>query len=231
MTCWASTSSAPMPAAGRRPARSRPPPRARPGTPASRSGWPARAGRGEGSSSRWLARPIRCTMRDGALGRGELDDQVDVAPVDAEVERRGADHARAARPRAIAASTLRRCSAASEPWCRAIGRLSSFSRHSSWKANSAWQAGVDEDQRGRVLARWRRRSPAWRAGRCGRPSGRRRPDSRMSMSRRRRPERSPAPPSAAAVAPAALRHEVARRSSGSRTVAERPTDDSPGASR
>ena len=42
-------------------------------------------------------------------------------------------------PRAIAASTLRRCSAASEPWCRAMGRLSSFSRHSSWKANSAWQ--------------------------------------------------------------------------------------------
>ena len=42
-------------------------------------------------------------------------------------------------PRAMAASTLRRCSAASEPWCRAIGRLSSFSRHSSWKANSAWK--------------------------------------------------------------------------------------------
>jgi hypothetical protein len=34
-------------------------------------------------------------------------------------------------PAAIAASTLRRCSTARLPWCSAMGRLSSFSRHSS----------------------------------------------------------------------------------------------------
>ena len=29
----------------------------------------------------------------GALGRADIDDEIDIAPVDAEVERRGADHA------------------------------------------------------------------------------------------------------------------------------------------
>ena len=29
----------------------------------------------------------------GALGRADIDDEIDVAPVDAEIERRGADHA------------------------------------------------------------------------------------------------------------------------------------------
>ena len=46
----------------------------------------------DGSSSRWFARPIRCASRDCALGRADMDHEVDVAPVDAEVERRGADH-------------------------------------------------------------------------------------------------------------------------------------------
>ena len=45
-----------------------------------------------GSSSRWLARPIRCIRRLHALGRAHLDHQVDVAPVDAEIERGGRDH-------------------------------------------------------------------------------------------------------------------------------------------
>jgi len=49
-----------------------------------------------------------------ALGRAHLDHEVDIAPVDAEVERRGR-HDRAQLPAAIAASTLRRCSMASEP--------------------------------------------------------------------------------------------------------------------
>jgi hypothetical protein len=49
-----------------------------------------------------------------ALGRAHLDHQVDVAPVDAEIERGVATTARSL-PAAIAASTLRRCSTASEP--------------------------------------------------------------------------------------------------------------------
>ena len=42
-------------------------------------------------------------------------------------------------PRAIAASTLRRCSAAMLPWCRAMGRFLSLISHSFWNANSACQ--------------------------------------------------------------------------------------------
>ena len=41
-------------------------------------------------------------------------------------------------PAAIAASTLRRWPASSEPWWRAIGRPSVLIRHSSWKISSAW---------------------------------------------------------------------------------------------
>ena len=50
-----------------------------------------------------------------ALGRAHLDHEVDVAPVDAEIERARSPPRRAACRRAIAASTLRRCSTASEP--------------------------------------------------------------------------------------------------------------------
>ena len=49
-----------------------------------------------------------------ALRRADIDDEIDVAPVDAEIERRGADHG-AQLPAAIAASTLRRCATSSEP--------------------------------------------------------------------------------------------------------------------
>jgi hypothetical protein len=49
-----------------------------------------------------------------ALGRADIDDEIDVAPVDAEVERRGA-HDGAQFPAAIAASTLRRWPVSSEP--------------------------------------------------------------------------------------------------------------------
>ena len=49
-----------------------------------------------------------------ALWRADIDDEIDVAPVDAEIERRGAHHA-AQRPAAIASSTLRRCATSSEP--------------------------------------------------------------------------------------------------------------------
>ena len=70
------------------------------------------------------------------LGRGQLDDQVDVAPVDAEVERRGADHGAQLAPR-HGRLDLAPLLGRQEPWCRAMGRLSSLSPHSSWKANSA----------------------------------------------------------------------------------------------
>ena len=48
----------------------------------------------------------------GALRRADIDDQIDVAPVDAEIERRGADHraqlaARSSRPRPCAAARHR----------------------------------------------------------------------------------------------------------------------------
>ena len=51
----------------------------------------------------------------GALGRTDADHFVDRAPVDAEIERRGADHSAQIVRLAIAASTLRRCAGASEP--------------------------------------------------------------------------------------------------------------------
>ena len=50
----------------------------------------------------------------GTLRRADIDHQVDVAPVDAEIERGGADHG-AQPPAAIASSTLRRCATSSEP--------------------------------------------------------------------------------------------------------------------
>lgn len=136
MTCWASTSSAPT----------------RGGSPsslfsaiASRAAWHSsisnlfagtKSAR-DGSSSRWLARPIRCTIRDAPLGlaswitRSTSPQSIPRSSVEVQTTARSS-------PRAIAASTFRRCSAARLPWCRAIGRLSSFSRHSSWNANSAW---------------------------------------------------------------------------------------------
>jgi hypothetical protein len=44
----------------------------------------------------------------------DLEDEIDIAPVDAEIERGGADD-RPQRPSTMALSTLRRCSTASEP--------------------------------------------------------------------------------------------------------------------
>ena len=56
-----------------------------------------------------------------ALGRAHLDDEVDVAPVDPEVEAGGGDQP-AQLPAAIAASTLRRASTDRLPWWMPIGR-------------------------------------------------------------------------------------------------------------
>ena len=51
----------------------------------------------------------------GALRRADMDDEIDVAPVDAEIERRGGDDGAQAVWSAIAASTLRRWPTSSEP--------------------------------------------------------------------------------------------------------------------
>jgi hypothetical protein len=50
----------------------------------------------------------------GTLRRADMHDQIDIAPVNAEIERRGADDG-FERPRPMAASTLRRCATSSEP--------------------------------------------------------------------------------------------------------------------
>ena len=68
----------------------------------------------DGSSSRWLARPIRCTSRDDPLGaaiwitRSTSPQSMPRSSVEVQTTARRS-------PRAIAASTLRLCSAASEP--------------------------------------------------------------------------------------------------------------------
>ncbi len=73
-----------------------------------------------------------------ALRRADLDDLIDAAPVDAEVERRGGHH------RAQAARRpwrLRPCGAARPPASRDAARSAaslSFSFHSAWNISSAW---------------------------------------------------------------------------------------------
>jgi len=61
-----------------------------------------------------MARPIRCNSREAPFGRADIDDEIDIAPIDAEIERDVHTTARR-RPLAIAASTLRRCATSSEP--------------------------------------------------------------------------------------------------------------------
>ncbi len=137
MTCWASRSSAPV----------------RGGSPssafsamASMAAWHSStsnrlAGTNsafDGSSSRWLARPMRWTIRAAPFGaaswmtRSTSPQSMPRSSVEVQTTAFSS-------PRAMAPSTLRRCSAARLPWCRAIGRLSSLIFHSSWNANSAWK--------------------------------------------------------------------------------------------
>ena len=96
-TCWASTSSAPVRSGGVSCAFS-----ATASSAARHSSTSKRlAGTStpfDGSSRRWLARPMRCSSRDAPFGAPTLIDEIDVAPVDAEIERRGARRPRAAGP-------------------------------------------------------------------------------------------------------------------------------------
>jgi hypothetical protein len=92
----------------------------------------------EGSSRRWLARPIRWTIREAPFGAASWMTR-STSPQSMPMSRVEVQTTARISPRAIAASTLRRCSAARLPWCRAMARPSSFSFHSSWNANSAWK--------------------------------------------------------------------------------------------
>ena len=158
----------------------------------------------------------------GALRRADIDDEVDVAPVDAEVERRGADHGpelpgRHGRPRPCGAGRHR----ASRGAARWRGRPR-CACHSSWKTNSACmrvltktsvvRCAPDEvvDLRHGVAGGVARpRAGAARSPGC----------SRSRRSRRPRPPRRRRAPGRPAPAATSQR----RSSSGSRTVADRPT--------
>ena len=69
----------------------------------------------------------------------------------------------------MAASTLRRRAASSEPWCSAIGRLSSLTRHSSWNISSAWLRVLTNTRRELVRLDGGVDLGARRSGWCGRP--------------------------------------------------------------
>ena len=58
---------------------------------------------------------MRWSHAASALGRADLDDEIDVAPIDAEIERRGADHRAKLAATMPASTTRRRCATSSEP--------------------------------------------------------------------------------------------------------------------
>ena len=90
-TCWASTSSAPGRDGGVSCA---------PSSAASSAAWHSTTSKRlagtssafDGSSRRWLDAADALGQPAGAFRRADIDDEIDVAPVDAEIERRGADH-------------------------------------------------------------------------------------------------------------------------------------------
>ena len=146
MTCWASTSSAPS--------RSGSPSRAFSAI-ASRAAWHSSiskrlAGTKRarlGSSSRWLARPIRCTMREAPLGeaswitRSTSPQSMPRSSVEVQTTARSS-------PRAIAASTLRRCSARQRAVVQGDRQVVVVQPPQLLEGELGLEAGVDEDQRG-----------------------------------------------------------------------------------
>ena len=115
--------------------------RRRPGSPpripAPRTGWPAPARRARPRPcGDWRGRPV-------AAAGSPLSARRPAAPGPRRPSRcrdraRRSPPPRAAVPAAIAASTRRRCSGSRLPWWMAIGRVASFSFHSSWNSSSAW---------------------------------------------------------------------------------------------
>ena len=160
----------------------------------------------------------------GALRRADMDDEIDVAPVDAEVERRGGDDgAQAVRlHRLLDAAALADIERAvmQRDRQRILVDAPEFLEQQLRLA-----AGVDEEQRRLVALRPLRRSPEWRSATSGRPTARARAESRTEMS-------GLAPPATvirSAMSPGGFWPTSQRRSSsGSATVADRPIACRPG---
>ena len=150
MTCWASVSSVPECGGSPSSALARTASCAAKHSSTSKRLAGTRSAR-EGSSRRWLARPMRWTMRDEPLG---ADSWMTRSTSPQSMPRSSVEVQTTARspPRPMAASTLRRCSAAMEPWCSAMGRPSSLISHSFWKANSACQRVLTKTSE--VLLAW-----------------------------------------------------------------------------
>ena len=105
--------------------------------------WHVRPRRGDG----WRE-PIRWIRRLAPFGAPDIDHEVDVAPIDAEVERRGRHHGFPNGPSAMAG--LDPCGVCPHiEATRGAGRsagLSALMRHRSQKSCSAWKTRIDEDQ-------------------------------------------------------------------------------------
>ena len=133
--CWASTSSAP----GRNTSGS-----SSPSSIASSAARPSRYSKRLpgtrmpllGSSSRWLARPIRCRRRELPFG-APIWTTRSTSPQSIPRSRLAVATSPRSLPAAIAASTFRRASTDKLPWWMPIGRPCSFSSHSFWKISSA----------------------------------------------------------------------------------------------
>jgi hypothetical protein len=89
-----------------------------------------------GSSSRWLARPIRCSRRELPLG-APIWTTRSTSPQSMPRSRLAVATSPRSLPAAIAASTLRRASTARLPWWMPIGSAWSLTAHKSWKISSA----------------------------------------------------------------------------------------------
>ena len=173
---------------------------------------------------RWLARPTRCSSRATPLGAPTCTTWSTLPQSMPRSSEAVATTARS-RPDAIAASTLRRCSTVRLPWCSAIGRLSSFKRHSACEAQLRLGAGVDEDDGDAAPRRMRRYTSGMEArpicppqGRC--PSGSMMESSGAAPPRTCTSCTSPGTP---------LGDRKARSGSGCATVAESPTRRAAGA--
>ena len=101
-----------------------------------RSGCRGRSCPCDGSSSRWLARPIRCSRRELPLG-APIWMTRSMSPQSMPRSRLAVATSARSLPSAIAASILRRASTARLPWWMPIGSAWSFTAHRSWKISSA----------------------------------------------------------------------------------------------
>ena len=109
--------------------------------------WAGTSSARDGSSSRWFARPMRWIRRAEPLGRGERDHEVHRPPVDAEVQRGGADHRAKLAPRhggLDAAPLLHRKRAVVER----DGKVVVVDLPEHLEGEFRLEARIDEDERG-----------------------------------------------------------------------------------